>query len=63
MEYYIWLIITAVIFTVVGYFMAWKVCANLVAKATVEVLIDEGYLKTSRSADGTVVIRKINEIN
>ena len=61
MEVYAFLFGTAVLFTVVGYGWGARVRLEKAVTATIDSLIQDGYLKTRRNDDGEIVILKQNE--
>jgi len=56
-----WLFVTAVIFTVVGWYWGFKSTTINVVEATVDSLIADGYLKTRTDDNGNIEILKFNE--
>lgn len=53
----IWLLVTALVFTAVGWFMAKRTHMSRAIEGTIESLIEQGYLKTQGSGDDMVFIR------
>lgn len=59
----IWLLITAIIFTFVGmsFRRTSKDYAHIVIEATIDRLIEDGYIKTRLDSEGKVELLKYNE--
>ena len=59
----IWLLITAIIFTFVGmsFRRAPKDYAHIVIEATIDKLIEDGFIKTRLDSKGQVELLKYNE--
>lgn len=56
-EMYIWLLVTAVIFTAVGYAWGMRSTLTSVIASTIDSLIDDGYLKTRGTGKDMVVLK------
>ena len=60
MELYInelWLLVTAVIFTAVGWYWGLKSQAINVVESTIDALINDGYLKTRGTGKDLVILK------
>ena len=55
----VWLLGTAVVFTVVGYKMGTK---NSISN-TIDALVDQGFLRSKRDAKGDIEILKWNDLS
>lgn len=60
MTYEIWLIITAIIFTGVGFMFGFNMRTKLVVEGTINALIDQGYLRHRKKPDGTTEVLKLD---
>lgn len=56
-----WLIATAIIFTVVGYVIGFRQSTRGAIEDTIDVLIDQGYIRSRKNPDGTVSLIKHND--
>ena len=52
-----WIFGTAVIFTFVGRWMSFRTTVEKVTEATIDALIDEGYLKTTGSGKNLEILK------
>ena len=59
--YELWLIITAIIFTGVGFMMGLKTSTRTAVERTIDVLIEQGYIKSRTNKDGSLELLKHNE--
>ncbi|MGY8864359.1 MAG: hypothetical protein ACKVJK_01890 [Methylophagaceae bacterium] len=50
-------IITAVVFSTFGYFITWADSKRLIVAATIESLIDQGFLKTTGTGDNCHLVK------
>ena len=57
----LWLLFTAVIFTAVGYWFGFSAQAHDLTEATIDALIERGYLRTRRGSQGELEILKWDE--
>jgi hypothetical protein len=57
----LWLLATAVVFTVYGWYTGTKHTVEKVSEAVIDSLIEQQYLKTKRSPDGEIEVLKWNE--
>jgi len=59
----LWLLITAVIFTAIGYHMGRQSGISDAGSATFDLLVKDGYLRYRRGKDGEIEIMKWNELD
>lgn len=57
MEIYAWLFGTAVLFTIVGWYMGKTSSVELIIQSTVDSLIDDGYIKTEGYGDKMEIVK------
>ena len=60
-DVYIWLLITAVIFTYVGRWMSFKTNVTKIIELTIDNLVADGFIKTRLDKDGKVELLRYNE--
>jgi len=60
MECFYWGIIIYIVGTFLGYHFAWSIAVNKIATRTLDMLENEGYIKTRRNGD-EVELLKIDE--
>jgi len=57
-----WLIITAILFTGVGFMMGFDFCkkkyGKMIIQSNIQSLVDRGYLRTRTNTDGSLEILK-----
>ena len=58
----LWLFGTASLFTIVGYVMGYNNGSKSCVEATIDALIDNGYLRWRKEKDGEIEIMKWNHI-
>jgi len=54
-------IITAVVFTIIGYSMGYGTSTKLAVETTIDTLINEGYIKSRIKPNGQVELLKHND--
>ena len=54
----IWLLATAAVFTVVGWYFGYKSNSKVAVEHTIDTLIEQGYIKSRKNADGSIEILK-----
>jgi hypothetical protein len=59
----LWLLITAVIFTAIGYHMGKQTGIEKAGSATFDLLVKDGYLRYRRNKQGEIEIMKWNELD
>lgn len=57
----IWLIGTAILFTIVGFSMGFRSNSKFAVEKTIDLLIEQGYIKSRINKDGKLELLKHNE--
>lgn len=57
----LWLICTAILFTGIGYMMGFNHSTRRAVERTIDVLIEQGYIRSRKNADGSTEILKHND--
>lgn len=57
MSVFVWYSITAVVFTIFGYYVGSKVAIEDIVSDTIDSLIEDGYLKTAEDDDNVELIK------
>lgn len=63
-EMHIWLLVTAVLFTIIGMWMSsnkWDKHTAMIIEATIDRLIKDGYVKARLDQNGEIELVKYNE--
>ena len=56
-----WLLVTAIIFTIIGWYWGFKSNSLNIIDVTIDGLIENGYIKTRTNENGELEILKYNE--
>ena len=56
-----WLFVTAIIFTIIGWYWGFKSNSLNIIDVTIDGLIENGYIKTRTNENGELEILKYNE--
>ena len=57
----LWLVGTAILFTGIGFYMGFNSSTRTAVERTIDVLIEEGYIKSRTNEDGSLELLKHNE--
>lgn len=57
----VWLIGTAIVFTGVGFMFGFNTSTRIAVERTIDLLIEQGYIRTRKKSDGSTEILKHND--